>query len=62
MANLIPAKEVTSKDEVEIETFLQEQKLRKKHSIQDDLNEWKKFYESVKTAWKQKFHSIFNTS
>ena len=34
LANLSPAKEATSKDEVEIEKFLLEQKL-KKHSIQD---------------------------
>ena len=30
MANLSPAEEATSKDEVEIEKFLQEQKLKKK--------------------------------
>ena len=34
LANLSPAKEATSKDEVEIEKFLHEQK-KKKHSIQD---------------------------
>ena len=34
LANLSPAEEGTSKDEVEIEKFLQEQK-SKQHSIQD---------------------------
>ena len=34
LANLNPAKEVTSKDEVEIEKFWQKQK-SKKHSVQD---------------------------
>ena len=34
VANLSPAEEATSKDEVEIEKFLQEQK-SEKHSIQD---------------------------
>ena len=34
LANLSPAEEATSKDEVEIEKFLQKQK-SKKHSIQD---------------------------
>ena len=34
LANLSPAEEGTSKDEVEIKKFLQEQKL-KKHSVQD---------------------------
>ena len=49
---LSPAEEQQSKDEVEIEKFLQEQK--SKHSVQDlerfVMNAWKKFCESLKES------------
>ena len=47
MANLSPAKEATSKDEVEIETFLQEQKSKNiPYKTWSNSNAWKKFCES----------------
>ena len=63
LANLNPAEEATSKDEVEIEKFLQDQKQKKntEYKTKSDLKKRKKFCEKVKTAWKQKFHSISNT-
>ena len=51
--NLSAAEEQQSKDEVEIEKFLQDQKWEK-HSIQDlgrfVMNAWKKFCESLKES------------
>ena len=47
--NLSPAEEATSKDEVEIEKFLQEQKSKNtQYKTKSDLNAWKKFCESRK--------------
>ena len=47
MANLSPAKEATSKDQVEIETFLQEQKSKNiPYKTWSNSNAWKKFCES----------------
>ena len=44
LANLSPAEEATSKDKVEIETFLEEQKLKNtNYKTRSDLNAWKKF-------------------
>ena len=49
LANLSPAEEATSKDEVEIEKFLQEQKSKNtQYKTKSDLNAWKKFCESLK--------------
>ena len=46
VANLSPAEEATSKDEVEIEKFLQEQKSKNtQYKTKSDLNAWKKFCE-----------------
>ena len=51
LANLSPAKEATSKDEVGIEKFLQEQKSKDtQYKTKSDLNEWKKFCESPKDS------------
>lgn len=51
LANLIPAEEATSKDEVEIEKFLQAQKSRNtQYKTKSDLNAWKKFCESLKES------------
>ena len=51
MANLSPAEEATSKDEVEIEKFLQEQKSKNtQYKTKSDLNAWKKFCESLKES------------
>ena len=51
LANLSPAEEPTSKDEVEIEKFLQEQKSKNtQHKTKCDLNAWKKFCESQKKS------------
>ena len=45
------AEETTSKDEVEIEKFLQEQKSKNtQYKIKSDLNAWKKFCESLKES------------
>ena len=57
LANLSPAEEATSKDEVEIEKFLQEQKSKNtQYKTKSDLNSWKKFCESLK-----EFRAIENT-
>ena len=57
LANLSPAEEATSKDEVEIEKFLQEQKSKNtQYKTKSDLNSWKKFCESLKA-----FRAIENT-
>ena len=51
LANLSLAEEATSKDEVEIEKFLQEQKSKNtQYKIKSDLNAWKKFCESLKES------------
>ena len=51
LANLSPAEEATSKDEVEIEKFLQEQKSKNtQYKTKSDLNAWKKFCESLKES------------
>ena len=51
MANLRLAEEATSKDEVEIENFLQEQKSKTtQYKTKSDLNAWKKFCESLKES------------
>ena len=51
VANLSPAEEATSKDEVEIEKFLQEQKSKNtQYKTKSDLNAWKKFCESLKES------------
>ena len=51
LANLSPAEEPTSKDEVEIEKFLQEQKSKNtQYKTKSDLNAWKKFCESQKES------------
>ena len=51
MANLSLAEEATSKDEVEIEKFLQEQKSKNtQYKTKSDLNAWKKFCESLKES------------
>ena len=51
LANLSPAEEATSKHEVEIENFLQEQKSKNtQYKIKSDLNAWKKFCESLKES------------
>ena len=44
LANLSPAEEATSKDEVKIEKFLQEQKSKNtQYKTKSDLNAWEKF-------------------
>ena len=51
LANLTLAEEATSKDEVEIEKFLQEQKSKNtQYKTKSDLNAWKKFCESLKES------------
>ena len=51
LANLSLAEEATSKDEVEIEKFLQEQKSKNtQYKTKSDLNAWKKFCESLKES------------
>ena len=51
LANLSPAEEATSKDEVEIEKFLHEQKSKNtQYKTKSDLNAWKKFCESLKES------------
>ena len=46
-ANFNPAEEATSKDEVEIEKFLQAQKSKNtQYKTKSDLNAWKKFFVS----------------
>ena len=51
LAHLSPAEEATSKDEVEIETFLQKQKSKNTHhKTKRDLNASKKFCESLKES------------
>ena len=51
LANLSPAEEATSKDEVEIEKFLQEQKSKNtQYKTKSDFNAWKKFCESLKES------------
>ena len=49
LANLSLPEEVTSKDEVEIEKFLQESK-NTQYKTKSDLNAWKKFCESLKES------------
>ena len=49
LANLSPAEEATSEDEVEIEKLLQGQKFRNtQYKTKSDLNTWKKFCGSLK--------------
>ena len=51
LANLSPAEKATSKDEVEIETFLQAQKSKNiQYKTKSDLNSWKKNFESLKES------------
>ena len=51
LANLSPAEEATSKDEVEIEKFLQEQKSKNtQYKTKNNLNAWKKCCESLKKS------------
>ena len=51
LANLSLAEEAASKDEVEIEKFLQEQKSKNtQYKNKSDLNAWKKFCESLKES------------
>ena len=51
LANLRLAEEATSKDEVEIEKILQEQKSENtQYKTKSDLNAWKKFCESLKES------------
>ena len=51
LANLSPAEEPTSKDEVEIEKFLQKQKSKNtQYKTKSDLNAWKKICESLKES------------
>jgi len=51
LANLSPAEEATSKDEVEIEKFLQAQKsINTQYKTKSDLNSWKKFCESLEES------------
>ena len=48
LANLSPAEEATSKDEVEMEKVLQRQKSKNtQYKTKSDLNAWKKFCESL---------------
>jgi len=48
LANLNPTEEAASKDEVDIERFLQEQKSKNtQYKTKSDLNAWKKFCEGV---------------
>ena len=51
LANLSPDEKATSKDEVEIAKFLQEQKSKNtQYQTKSDLNAWKKFCESLKES------------
>ena len=51
LANLRPAEEATSENEVEIEKFLQEQKFKNtQYKTKSDLNAWKKFCGSQKES------------
>ena len=51
LAHLSPAEEATSKYEVEIGKFLQEQKSKNtQYKTKSDLNAWKKFCESLKES------------
>ena len=51
LANLSPVEEATSKDEVEIEKFLQAQKSKNtQYKTKSDLNAWKKLCESMKES------------
>ena len=51
LATLSPAEEATSKDEVEIEKFLQERKSKNtQYKTKSDLNAWEKFCESQKES------------
>ena len=51
LAKLSPAEEATSKDEIEIEKFLQAQKSKNtQYKTKSDLNVWKKFCESLKES------------
>ena len=54
LANLSPAEEATSKDEVEIEKFSQEQTEAEikntQYKTKSDLNAWKKNFESLKES------------
>ena len=51
LSNLSLPEEATSKDEVEIEKFLQEQKSKNtQYKTKSDLNAWKKFCESLKES------------
>ena len=51
LANLCPAEKATSKDEVEIEKFLQAQKSKNtQYKTKNDLKAWKKFCESIKES------------
>ena len=51
LANLSPAEKATSKDEVEIEKFLQEQKSKNtQYKTKSDLKPWKKFCEFLKES------------
>ena len=51
LANLSLAEEPTSKDAIEIEKFLQEQKSKNtQYETKSDLNAWQKFCESLKES------------
>ena len=51
LAILSPAEEATRENEVEIETFLQEQKSKNtQYKTKSDLDAWKKFCESQKES------------
>ena len=51
LANLSRSEEATSKDEVEIEKYLHEQKSKNtQYKTKSDLNAWKKFCESLKES------------
>ena len=51
LANSSPDEEATSKDEVEIEKFLQEQQSKNtQYKTKSGLNAWKKFCESLKES------------
>ena len=57
VANLSPAEEATSKDEVEIEKFLQEQKSKNtQYKTKSDLNAWKNFASHWKSLEQLKTH------
>ena len=51
LVNLSPAEEATSKDEVENEKILQQQKSKNtQYKTESDLNAWKKFCESLRES------------